>query len=488
MSEDRPNVPDPAQPQTWLIRHAGAVTVAAILFGVVCRLGQYLARISFWHDEAYIVLNVYNHGYAALLGALDHDQTAPPGFLWAVKASLTLLGSDEFGFRLTPVAASIIALPLFALLARRVLSPAAALPALAMFCLSPKLLEHTAEVKQYSTDVLAAIVLTLIAVGPRNKSAGLRLLVLSLVAAGMFWLAEISIFVFAGVVPALAPAVCRGPRRGWLYFLGLAVPAASFLILYKLSIEPQSTHALYSYWKDYMADWHRWPVVPVWSVGRMLGVANYSYDPLGWLIFPISLVGGWRLYRQDRRQLLAVLVFPAAVVFLAACADQYPMGKRVTLFLAPSVLLLAAAGIEALPAIVPSRAKRYCPLVPVAAVGVGFALAAWHLAVPRNESHLRPAVEYLRRNRAPDERVFVVGTNSHEIFQAYWRKADSLISYPIDLPETVGGDRFWVVFEFDPSQGMRHRLPSLERARAMAQEEKKFEGSGGAAYLFVLKS
>ncbi|MFI5381451.1 MAG: glycosyltransferase family 39 protein [Tepidisphaerales bacterium] len=493
--------PDKAAVSPWPMRYANGLILAAIVFAAVCRLAQYLARISFWHDEAYVVLNVLHRGYGQLLGALDLGQTAPPAFLWGLKTSASLLGANELGFRLVPVLGSILALPLFWLLARRVLTPMGVVLAVAMFCLSPKLLEHTAEVKQYSTDVLAAVLLTLLATAhfvPPCLRASIpldaatpchaipRLALLALAAAVLFWLAETSVFVFAGLALALAPAVFRSARFGWLaYLVCLAVAGASFLALYKLSIKPQSVPLLYSYWADYMANWHRWYRLPVWAVARLFWVANYAYDPLGFLVLPLAVFGAVSLHRQGKGLSLAILALPIAVVFLAACADRYPMGKRVTLFLTPAVLLLAAAGATALADMLPARARRAWPLAPAVLLAPALGIALWHLAIPRQESHLRPAVEFLHANRAADEDIFVVGNNSRAIFQVYWQAPDKRISYSVDLPASVAAKRFWVVFEFDPSQGMRKRLPSLQRARAIAAEQKSFVGTGGAAYLFV---
>jgi len=52
--------------------------LAAVVFGIVCRVSQYAANTSVWHDEAYVALNVFKKTFAGLLGPLDWNEPAPP--------------------------------------------------------------------------------------------------------------------------------------------------------------------------------------------------------------------------------------------------------------------------------------------------------------------------------------------------------------------------------------------------------------------------
>ena len=61
----------------WCLEHQRLVIAAAIMAGLVCRLGQYLWQISFWHDEAFLVLNVFGRSGWGLVGPLDVAKGAP---------------------------------------------------------------------------------------------------------------------------------------------------------------------------------------------------------------------------------------------------------------------------------------------------------------------------------------------------------------------------------------------------------------------------
>src|SRR5689334_5130427 len=73
----------------WLV-------IFAIFIGVVARVGQYASRRSFWHDEAFLILNLRAKTVAQLSGPLDarptQPQAAPPVFLWIEKGVLRAAG------------------------------------------------------------------------------------------------------------------------------------------------------------------------------------------------------------------------------------------------------------------------------------------------------------------------------------------------------------------------------------------------------------
>jgi len=99
----------------------------AILLGVGLRLKHYLARHAYWHDEASLVLNVFEKTALQLLGPLDSAQAAAPGFLLLQRGVHVVLGRSELAMRLAPFLAAIAGIAIFSLLAWRLLPPRVAL-------------------------------------------------------------------------------------------------------------------------------------------------------------------------------------------------------------------------------------------------------------------------------------------------------------------------------------------------------------------------
>jgi len=148
---------------------------------------------------------------------------------------VTAFGEGERALRLVPLLAGLGSLWLFPLVAGRWLSPLESLLALALFALAQPLVYYAAEVKQYSTDVFAALAL-LWAAGRALDARPHPLW--TLVTAGVLgvWLSHAAIFVAAGV--GLTLVICawvRGDRRRAALLAAVAAAwAASFLVLYTL--------------------------------------------------------------------------------------------------------------------------------------------------------------------------------------------------------------------------------------------------------------
>jgi hypothetical protein len=154
-----------------------AITAVLLLAGTL-RTMQYLGRGSFQFDELSLVFNIQSRSMADLLARpLGFKQIAPAGFLAAVKAASTVLGVNELGLRLVPWLCALAAVVLFWRVSRYVLSGWALLGALVIFAASPALIFFAGNLKQYSGDVAATLLLVLLALrleeSPGNRSTAI---------------------------------------------------------------------------------------------------------------------------------------------------------------------------------------------------------------------------------------------------------------------------------------------------------------------------
>jgi uncharacterized membrane protein len=158
---------------------------AFIILGILFRFRQYQFDRSLLLDESFLALNIIRRSPAQLLSPLDNSWCALPiGFLWLPKVAVHWLGSSEMVLRLAPFLAGIASIFLFAMVARKFLSPGASLIAVALFSICNPLIYYSSEAKQYSTD--AAIVLFLYLLADSLLEARLepiRLLLLSVAGA-----------------------------------------------------------------------------------------------------------------------------------------------------------------------------------------------------------------------------------------------------------------------------------------------------------------
>jgi len=247
------------------IKHA--VISGLVLFGLALRLRQYLIGRSLWLDEAMLALNILRRDFAGLFQPLDDHQGAPVGFLLLEKLVVTLLGNHELTLRLIPLMAGCAALPLFALLLRQGLGKTGRLTALALFAAGAPLVYYASEVKQYSLDVLIAILLLWLAgealataqtteSNDRRKFVkirGIRVSHILLACVGIVavWCSHPAVFVLAGVGMTLLlhDLFARDARQLRTTLAMIALWVASFALLYFASLRELSANTfLHEYW------------------------------------------------------------------------------------------------------------------------------------------------------------------------------------------------------------------------------------------------
>ena len=146
-----------------------------VLLGVVVRVRQYAANRSLWLDESLVALNIIGRGMHRLLTApLDFNQTAPAGFLFVEKLSAELFDKGEYALRAFPLLCGIVGLLLYPKLALRVVGPAGAVIAVALFAFSEPLIYYSSELKPYAGDIAATLAIALVGLATLDHRLSIR--------------------------------------------------------------------------------------------------------------------------------------------------------------------------------------------------------------------------------------------------------------------------------------------------------------------------
>jgi Dolichyl-phosphate-mannose-protein mannosyltransferase len=476
-----------------------------LLTGSALRVVPFLLDRSLWLDEAKLALNVVERSPAQLFRPLDYEQAAPVGFLLLEKGMVAAFGEGERALRLVPLLCGLGALWAFFPLARRWLSPAESLLALALFALAQPLVYYSTEVKQYSTDVLVALGILWAAgraLDGRPRATWL------LVPAGVLgpWLSHPAVFVAAGIILTLTlSAWLRGERRTAGLFAAVgAAWAASFLVHYALVLRGSDpTGFLVRFWAE------GFPPLPPRSLAELLWPVRIFFgffvDPAGLGLAGIAAaafaMGCWRYGRRDAR-VLGLLVSPGLFTLLAALLrlypfptsgslDAYPLPGRVVLFLVPSAVILVAAGLGD----VARAADRDRQIL--AGAMAGFLLVSMAVdAVTRPAygirlNELRPLIAAVARDgRAGD--TLALNARAMPVFRYYVRQYEAASGFVaglaiVELPGTnrwnayerqlraiPDGTRVWVLYAHHPTwrsqQDEAFVLYELARRRRLAQE------------------
>jgi 4-amino-4-deoxy-L-arabinose transferase-like glycosyltransferase len=329
-----------------------------VWLGVLLRMVTFALNFPLWGDEAFVAVNLISRGYRDLLRPLDYAQICPLLFLWLELTAVKLLGFSEWSLRLIPTIASVGGVFLFAHIVGRVTRGPARMLAVGIFSMSYYPIRHGAEVKQYSTDLFASLILIALAVewlrAPQKKR---WLWALAAAVPLALALSHPAVFVGGAITLALAATVWDLRENGALIpfaIYNLAM-VGTFLGLFTSFTSEQESAYLSIFRSNYWAAAFPPLTQPMklagWlaeaHTGRMFahpfGEARGG-SSLTTLCFTVALVALWR-----RRQfaLIVLALGPFGLAFIASVLGRYPYGgsARTMIFVAPMICLLSGLGL-----------------------------------------------------------------------------------------------------------------------------------------------
>jgi len=427
--------------------------------GVFLRLRQYAAGRPLWLDEAMVALNVLLRSYGGLLRPLDSDQTAPFPFLWAVKLSAALGGTDERVLRLAPMLGSVALMLLMVPLARRLLAPRAAALAIGLTALSPLLIYYSNEIKPYGVDATMMALLALVTLRVLDDAesgpawAGL-------VATGLLAAVAVSPvpFCLAGVGAALlADAHTRASPhfRTWLPTLVLGSGLA-FLAVYVTLYRPVAQNAfMQRFWMTSFLD----PTLPGFGTTVRTAFGAGFQDLLmadggSWrltvaLVFLLPLLLGARELRA-RQGTAALLLFivPLAAALVASGLRKYPFAPRLMAFAAPLVIIMIAAGVSAAADWLERRSQRRW-WFPVACAGLAVLPgldASRQMREPLEREAVGVLIPWLEQAHSPGAVIYVPGRTMAAwlFYSTDWGAPDTARILRISRLVSSGGAAFYL--------------------------------------------
>src|SRR5215831_1563238 len=328
-----------------------------LFIGVALRVVQYAADTSFWFDEFSIARNIVHRSAAQLaFEPLGYNQVAPVGFILTEKLINEKIGKSDRALRILPFLCGLVSLPLFLLLALRVLDGYAVPFAVASFAIGIPFIRYTTELKQYGLDVAAMLALSLLAIRLRDEdSTVVRCLLTALAGLILVWFSQAAVLVMTGIGAAIVLSWFLERdvrmRRAALIAVpiwALASAAATIEALHRMT--PETRSFMHEFWKG-RHGFFPWPprqasdALWLWNqVTELFGdpVLRYRWTMLYGILAILGLVVLWR-----RNRFAALILFgPFLVTVLAAVAQQYPIRTRVVLFFVPGLLILIGEAAE----------------------------------------------------------------------------------------------------------------------------------------------
>jgi hypothetical protein len=389
--------------------------MAFLVLGIVLRLVRYLQLFPLWCDETMLAANLLDRKWPDLAQPLAYRQVCPLGFLVLEWAVVRLLGFSEPVLRLIPVLCAMASVPLLHRLARRLLGTAtpATLLTVALFAVAEGPIRFAAEVKPYATDLLVSLVLLNLMVGWRDDRerrrgfwflAGVAPLAIGLSLPSVFLIGAIAIVGLWELLRRRAAGALLA-YGGFLASAGIAVTTMAAIGQYQSS--PGDRTYFLKFWAagfppslsdpGSLVGWliraHTGPMFALFPVG------GYGQAWLSASFFGSFIVGAVALSRRERGG-APLLVLPFLMTLLAAMLRRYPYGMsvRVTQYLVPATILLAAAGLAWVGDRVrpPSRAGWFAPGLAASLLAVGVWGVGCDLVQPYRAPWDRTSREFAR--------------------------------------------------------------------------------------------
>jgi hypothetical protein len=343
-----------SSPRAWRARAATALALLALVaIAIKLRQPDYLLRHSFWLDESWVVDSVR----APLSQARLMTASTPLGWTLLLRL-MPPFPDDPERYRLIPLAfGAASVLPAWWLGARLAAGGwrrwvAAGLVALAVAAAPAALARH--DLKQYTTDVLATLVVVLLAARVEERWDAPRL---TWLCAGCILLVPLSHATFFAVATGLAALagialLARNLRRLGMLALAALPIAAVAGAWYVLTVAPGDNPYLHVDWAKagHFVPLDQGPLAAVRFVGRklttVLGRAGLGPWPVALVLAAVGVAGLWR--RGNRAAALYLPVLLTALI-AAAALELYPLfEERTGLFVSVLLTMYAAAGVATL--------------------------------------------------------------------------------------------------------------------------------------------
>lgn len=341
-----------------------------LTLGVGIRLFHFFYNRSLWMDEVYLSTSIVKMNLGDLIRKpLYYQQKAPIGFLISVKLITNTFGNKEIFLRLIPLVSGILSMFLFVPISKYFFKGLTSVLAICILCLSPAIIYHSVEIKQYSTELLGTVLSLFLYIKFKNKDDIKNLFIWGLCGAIILWFSYSSIFILAGI--GIGLTIGHTYTSTWKALLARLIPFSiwiiSFIVNYLLFTHKHAESEWIVYWfrayNNFMpfppksfADL-KWFALNIYRMmdyplGLLWNFNNIKSNQLLSVILkepflPIILLGlGTYLSIKKRRNYSAIFIVSVFLTFLASGLELYPLTERFWVFLSPIFIIFIAEGFS----------------------------------------------------------------------------------------------------------------------------------------------
>jgi hypothetical protein len=296
---------------------------------------------SLWVDEFLLALNFIDHDWQHLLKPLDYRQMAPIGFLLSSKCFAVIFSNQDTAFKIIPAIGWLGSWFVFkSILEHFNVSKVFLWGSMALFSSNFILLSYSYEFKQYSTDVVFALLIFLIYLRIKDKTATHSWLKFGLLLSVSLLFSNVAIVVMSAL--AFLALIKEGKKFfSSIFFKVLAVQALVFgLYFFTFLYQHPTENYMLQYWGSKNA------FFPSPSVSSFIYhkiqitlsvVFNNKYIGIGFLTISAVCIYCKRKIAFFELQNISIIII--AIHLGLSALKKYPFENRFILYFIPFILL-----------------------------------------------------------------------------------------------------------------------------------------------------
>jgi hypothetical protein len=274
-----------------------------------------------------LALNLVNRSFIDLLKPLSFNQGAPLGFLLAQKVVISILGSKDYILRLIPLTAGLVSILLMYLVSKKIGRHLSIILSLGLVALSQNLIYYSSELKQYSTDVLATLVLLLFCLKCLETKVKLTsIVVLGIVSSLTIWFSHPSVFICAGIFLTLGlDFALNGDTNRLFWLLGVGVVwgiCIGFIYIINLRYLA-SNNFLLNFWNGGFAPLPPWSNIGWYKISMINMLKDPATLPANLITVGLLIIGIFS-FSLRRWQLMMILLAPFLFLLITSALGKYP--------------------------------------------------------------------------------------------------------------------------------------------------------------------
>ena len=315
--------------------------------GVLLRIWQFFINRPMDRDELVMALNILKHDYSTITNPLYGHNGDPLGYIFALNIYSSIFGDSQFILRLPSLLMSIYSLFIFKKLSEKFQNNI--IPAMAIFAGCNSVVWFSSSVKQYSSDLLLALLFQLLFIELYRNNSKKLLYLYIFTCPVIFWFSYTNIFHVATSFLVLG-YIWRNDSKFKLLILTALLSVLSFILCQKYSIRDLATSGLfYQYWFFKNAYPPNIFTASDWYITH----ASLFFTNVGRFVYslPIFLCFIFAFFKLEKQK-LAILIIPFILTFIASASHYYPLpflssakAGRFVIFLIPSFVICISSGL-----------------------------------------------------------------------------------------------------------------------------------------------